>query len=89
MVSQRGGNYGGGPDDAVWVADVDYVSAWCAAEEAATEVNEAADALGVGHLVQAVPHTGTHGESVVWMRPEGIREIARVLGGLAEQRQAG
>lgn len=89
MVNQRGGNYSGGPDDAVWVDDVDYVSAWCAADEAATEVNQAAEALGVGHLVRAVPHTGTSGESVVWIRPEGVRVIARVLVALAEEERAG
>jgi hypothetical protein len=90
MVSQRGGDYSGNPDDAVWVAEVDYVSAWCAAEEAATEVNDAAEALGIAsHLVRAIPHTGLCGESVVWMRPEGVREIAQVLCALAEERQAG
>lgn len=90
MVSQRGAGYGGDPDDAVWVADVDYVASWCAADEAATEVNQAAEALGVARsLVRAVPHTGIHGESVVWMRPEGVREIAQLLGALAELRRAG
>ncbi|GAA3127425.1 hypothetical protein ACFQ0X_12425 [Streptomyces rectiviolaceus] len=90
MASQRGSGYGGEPDDAVWVADVDYVAAWCAADEAATEVNEAAEALGIdSHLVRAVPHTGIRGESVVWMRPEGVREIAQLLGELAEDRRSG
>lgn len=90
MVSQRGAGYGGEPDDAVWVADVDYVASWCAAEEAATEVNEAAEALGIAsHLVRAVPHTGIHGEALVWMRPEGVRVIAQLLDVLAQQRRAG
>jgi hypothetical protein len=89
MVSQRGGDYSGNPEDAVWVAGADYLSAWCAAEEAASEVNEAAESLGIAsYLVRAIPHTGTHGESVVWMRPEGVRVIARVLDELAEERRA-
>lgn len=90
MVSQRGSGYGGEPDDAVWVADVDYVASWCAADEAATAVNEAAEALGIPrHLVRAIPHTGLHGESVVWMRPDGVHEIAQVLRAAAEERRAG
>ncbi|MFC8129120.1 hypothetical protein [Streptomyces sp. NPDC057302] len=68
---------------------MDYVAAWCAAEEAATEVNEAAAALGIdSHLVGAIPHTGINGESVVWIRPEGARKMAQVLGALAEERRA-
>ncbi|MFE0138212.1 hypothetical protein ACFWY6_42710 [Streptomyces sp. NPDC059037] len=80
MANARGGGGGGGPDDMLWARGVDYVSAWRAADEAASDFNAAAKALGIdGELVKAIPHTTAFGEAVVWIRPEGVRVIARVM----------
>jgi hypothetical protein len=80
----------GGPDDAVWVPGVDYVSAWRAADEAAQELNSAVQGVGLDvRVVRAVPHASAHGEPVVWMQPEGVRLIADVLDAAENRRQAG
>jgi hypothetical protein len=79
MVNSSKGNYGE-PEDAAYVPGVDYVSGWRMAAEAADEVNGALRAMGVDEgAVRAVPHSGAHGEPVVWLRPEDARLIARVL----------
>lgn len=79
MVNGSAGDYGE-PDDAAYVPGVDYVSGWRMAAEAADEVNGALRAMGVDEgAVRAVPHSGAHGEPVVWLRPEDARLIARVL----------
>ena len=79
MVNAPGEDYGG-PDEAVYVPGVDYVSGWREADEAAEKVNEALEAMGIDtRLVRAVPYAGAHGEPVVWLRPESARVIARAL----------
>lgn len=80
MASERGEDRNGEPEEILFVSGVDYVSAWRIAHEAAREINQAAESLGVdGRLVNAVPHAGAHGEAVVWMRSAGARELARAL----------
>jgi hypothetical protein len=70
----------GGPDDAVFVPGVDYVSGWRAANEAACELNDVLSAHGMdGRYVRAVPHAGAHGEPVVKLAPEAAQVIARAL----------
>ncbi|MGW1615405.1 hypothetical protein ACWCQZ_39345 [Streptomyces sp. NPDC002285] len=75
-----GGGGVGGPEDALYVPGVDYVSPWRAAAEVADEVNAALVALGVDvRLLRAVPHVDARGEPVVWLRLEGARVMARAL----------
>lgn len=79
MVNSSAGDYCE-PDDAAYVPGIDYVAGWRMAAEAAAEVNGALEAIGAEVAeVRAVPHSGAHGEPVVWLRPEDARLIARVL----------
>ncbi|BCM69015.1 hypothetical protein EASAB2608_04349 [Streptomyces sp. EAS-AB2608] len=78
----------GGPEDSLFVRGADYVSGWREADQAAREVNEALESLGIAHpLVRAVPHAGARGEPVIWLRPEAARVIAcELLGRFGERR---
>ncbi|WP_055567201.1 hypothetical protein [Streptomyces atriruber] len=73
------------PDDVVYVPGMDYLSGWREADAVACEINTAAEALGVGEVVRAVPHSGPKGEPVVWLWPGGARVIARLLSVLASE----
>lgn len=79
----------GGPEEALFVPGVDYVSAWREANEGAQELNTAVEGLGLDpRIVRAIGHAGANGEPVVWMRPEGARLIARALDAVAKGRRA-
>jgi hypothetical protein len=80
-TSTDGGGLGG-PDEALYVRGVDYVSPWRDADAVAAEMNAALEALGVDtRAIRAVPHVGARGEPVVWLRLEGARVVARALRG--------
>ncbi|MFH8659990.1 hypothetical protein [Streptomyces afghaniensis] len=86
--TSQGGAYGG-PEDAVFVPGVDYVSAWRDADAAAQELNAAVEALGLdARVVRAIPHAAVNGEPVVWIRPEAVRLLADRLVSMAS-REAG
>ncbi|MFK4068101.1 hypothetical protein [Streptomyces sp. NPDC029674] len=88
MANAQHGGCNDDPDDVVYVPGMDYLSGWREAEEVAREINAAAEVLGVGEVLRAVPHTGPKGEPVVWMWPGGARVIACVLSILASEAQA-
>ncbi|MCI3930179.1 MULTISPECIES: hypothetical protein [unclassified Streptomyces] len=88
MVNNSGiGN--GGPDDGLWVPDVDYVAGWVEARAAADAVNAAAALCGLEGDVRATPHADARGEAVVWMCPNGAARVAEVLALWAHGGQTG
>ncbi|GGO35686.1 hypothetical protein [Streptomyces lasiicapitis] len=68
----------GDPDETLWVPQIDYLSAWRRAAVAADTLNVAAASCGLD-VVRALPHAGARGEAVVWLHPDGARELAHVL----------
>lgn len=75
-------------DEAVWAPGVDYLDAWRRADAAALRLNSVLGELGIDQrLVRAVPHAGAGGEAVVWVRPEDVHLIARLLAEVAQERR--
>lgn len=87
MVNARQGGCNDDPDDVIHVPGMDYLSGWREADAAAREINTAAESLGVGEVLRAVPHTGPKGEPVVWLWPGGARLVAGVLSILANEQR--
>jgi hypothetical protein len=73
----------GGYLDWVWTPWGDHAAEWRDAENASVILNHAARDLGLSNCDVAAPHTGPHGEGVVWMRPGAVRKIGYLLALLA------